>query len=210
MAHVLLIGATGHVGSRVLSRLLGDPRFGLVVAPTRRPLTASPKLLNPVVDFQALPVDADWWDVDAVILAVGTTMAKARSREAFREVDHDLPLTCAQLAHGRGATTLALNSAMGANPSSEFFYNRTKGELERDLIALGFRSTTLVRPGLIGGERAEYRLAERAAGFLLGLMAPILPRRLRVNPPEKIAEVLIAGVAAAEPGLRTVLSDQLL
>ena len=64
---------------------------------------------------------------------------------------------------------------MGANPSSHFFYNRVKGELERDVATLGFPSLTFVRPGLIGGRREEARPMERVASLALGLLNPILP-----------------------------------
>ena len=93
---------------------------------------------------------------------------------------------------------------MGANPSSRFFYNRVKGELERDLATLGFRSLSFVRPGLIGGERDETRPAERVAAIVLGALHPILPRRLRINPAERIAQALIDAAIAARPGTHIV------
>lgn len=81
---VMLVGATGLVGSHVLRQLLDDPRCDAVIAPTRRALdTTDAALLNPVVDFAQLPGEADWWAVDAVICALGTTIKQAGSQEAF-------------------------------------------------------------------------------------------------------------------------------
>ncbi len=74
---LLLVGASGAVGREVLAAALADPRIRQVVAPTRRPLPAHPRLLNPVVDFAALPADAPWWQVDAVICTLGTTIKTA-------------------------------------------------------------------------------------------------------------------------------------
>ncbi len=72
---VMLLGATGLVGGQVLQLLLDEPRCDTVVAPTRRPLPGSnPALRNPVVDFEQLPLEADWWSVDAVICALGSTI----------------------------------------------------------------------------------------------------------------------------------------
>ena len=50
---ILLAGATGLVGNRVLRRLLDWPgATGTVVAPVRRPLTlVHPRLRAPVLDF---------------------------------------------------------------------------------------------------------------------------------------------------------------
>jgi hypothetical protein len=36
-------------------------------SPTHRALPPHPKLENPVVDFNALPSDVAWWNVDAVL-----------------------------------------------------------------------------------------------------------------------------------------------
>src|SRR3546814_6672143 len=90
------------VGQLVLARLLESPGVARVVAPTRRPLALrQPVLENPVVDFDALPADAPWWAVDAAICTLGTTLAVAGSRDAFRRVDHDYPLAVARLARGQ-------------------------------------------------------------------------------------------------------------
>ena len=65
---LLHVGATGLVGQLVLARLLEAPRVARVIAPTRRALAIEhPRLHNPVVDFEALPDDAGWWAVDAVV-----------------------------------------------------------------------------------------------------------------------------------------------
>ena len=116
---ILHVGATGLVGRLVLARLLESPQVARVVAPTRRSLGIThPRLHNPVVDFEALPEDAEWWAVDAVICTLGTTIADAGSQAAFRRVDHDYPLQVARLARRHGARGYALNSAMGANARS--------------------------------------------------------------------------------------------
>lgn len=206
----MLAGATGLVGRHVLSQLLLDDTVVRVVAPTRRPLPAAhAKLLNPVVDFDALPQQADWWQVDAVICTLGSTMKQAGSREAFSRIDHDYPLQVARHALDGGALSYALNSAMGADPHSRFFYNRVKGALERDLSALGYVSLTLVRPGLIDGTRGEPRLAEHLAGLALRALAPVLPRRLRVNPAERIAAALVDAALQARPGTHVVPAQDL-
>ena len=202
---VLLAGATGLVGAQVLQRLLANPRCSGVVAPTRRALVRTePKLLNPVLDFAQLATVAQGWQVDAVICALGSTMKQAGSREAFQQIDHGYPLAIAQAAHANGCEVFALNSAAGANPRSPVFYSRVKGQLEQDLRALGFASLTLVRPGLIGGERAERRAGEHLASVVLGALAPVLPRAWRINPATRIADALVEVVLDPQPGVRVV------
>ena len=207
---LLLFGATGLVGRHVLTLALADPRVEALVAPTRRVLTAHPKLCNPRVDFDRLPQDADWWQADAVICALGTTMRTAGSEEAFRRVDFDYPLTVARLASAHGTSTYVLNSAIGADPSSRFFYNRVKGELEQALTGQGFESLTFVRPGVIGGHRDEFRLGERMMVMGLTLTGSLLPKRWRLNPAQQIASALLEAAIRPETGVHVVTSNRMI
>lgn len=209
MRRILLIGATGLVGQSALRQALAHPQVEQVIAPTRRPLSPHAKLINPVVDFDALPVDADWWAVDAVICTLGTTIKKAGSQAAFRRVDHDHPLQVAQIALKHSAKAYALNSALGADPASRVFYSRTKGELERDLQTLGYPSLTFVRPGLIGGERQEARLGEQIGVTVSQWLSPLLPARYRVVPAERIAHHLLQAALGAKPGVQVVMSEDI-
>ncbi len=206
---VLLAGATGLVGQHVLRMALADGRIARVVAPTRRTLPPHARLVNPVVDFDRLPAEAPWWAVDAVVCALGTTMAKAGNQAAFRKVDFDLPLQVARLCFRHGARAYALNSALGADPGSRVFYSRTKGELEQALRGMGFASLTLVRPGLIDGDRQESRPAERAGILISQALAPLLPRRYRVVPAERVAHHLLEAAIAAPPGVHVLDSESL-
>ncbi|SDO24155.1 Uncharacterized conserved protein YbjT, contains NAD(P)-binding and DUF2867 domains [Janthinobacterium sp. OK676] len=206
---LILMGATGLVGREVLRLALMDARVTAIVAPVRKSLPGHPKLEAPRVDFDRLPLDAPWWQADAVICTLGTTMKVAGTRQAFWRVDHDYPLAAARLALAAGTRTYALNSAAGANVASRFFYNRVKGDLERDLEALGFASLTHVRPGLIGGEREEARAGEGAALRVLRVLGPVLPRRWRINPAPRIASALLEAALAGTPGVHVVGPEQL-
>jgi uncharacterized protein YbjT (DUF2867 family) len=207
MTTLMVLGATGLVGRFVLNQALANRRITRVVAPTRRPLPVHARLVNPQVDFEQLTEDADWWRVDAVVCALGTTIAKAGSKAAFYRVDHDHPLRAAQLARANGAHSYALNSSLGADAESRVFYARTKGELERDLQALGYPSLTFVRPGLIGGEREESRPAEQIGVMVSQWLRPLLPARYRVVPAERIAHHLLQAAVAARPGVHVVPSE---
>jgi len=206
---LLLFGATGLVGQNVLKLALRDPRIESVVAPTRRALLKDPKLHAPVVDFDRLAGDEPWWRADAAICALGTTIKTAGSRQAFERVDHNYPLMIARFAHQQGTPAFVLVSAIGANSSSPFFYNRVKGALEEDLRRVGFESLTLVRPSVIGGDRLEVRPGERALKAALTLVGPALPRSWRVNPAPVIARVLIDHALQPAKGVLTITSEML-
>lgn len=208
---LLLAGATGLVGSHLLRLALADARITQVIAPVRRALsTTHPKLLAPMVDYDALPEDAPWWQADAVVCALGTTMKAAGSQAAFRKVDHDYPLAVARCAHAHGTPTYVLNSASGANAQSRFFYNRVKGELELALAGVGFTSLTSARPGLIGGERRESRPAERAALLALTALGPLLPRRWRICPAQTIARAMLDAALQGRAGVHVLPAETLI
>ena len=212
--NVLHVGATGLVGRLVLARLLDASAVARIVAPTRRALgSAHPKLHNPVIDFEALPEAAEWWAVDAVICTLGTTLADAGSRDAFRRVDHDYPLQVARLARRHGAGTFALNSALGANARSSIFYNRVKGEVERDLQTLGFSTLVIARPSLLMGERAALQQAPRRAESLsiqlFKWLNPIIPAPYRARPGADVAAALVHAVLHGPTGLHVLTGHAL-
>jgi uncharacterized protein YbjT (DUF2867 family) len=147
--------------------------------------------------------------VDGVVCALGTTIGKAGSKEAFREVDYVLPLAFARSAHEYGVNTFVLVSASVASVSSAMFYPRIKGEIERDIELVGFRSLTVVRPSLIGGERDEPRFREGVAVRLMSVFAPVLPKKFHVNPAPAIAAAILDAVMTAEPGRHFRYSESL-
>lgn len=208
--NILHVGATGLVGKLVLPRLLDAPHVTCVIAPTRKPLGIEhPRLFNPVVDFDALPVDADWWAVDAVVCTLGTTIGDAGSQAAFKRVDYGYPLLVAQLARKHGARTYALNSAMGANARSSIFYNRVKGELEEALMALDYPSLVLVRPGVIDGERSTSRPGEARMLAVSRLLRPLLPMQWRPSRAARIADALVDAALNPPSGVSVVDAGQL-
>lgn len=206
---VLLAGASGLVGRQALLQLLADPMVAEVRALVRRALTpadllganhaAAPghdKLRICHANFERLEAHADWFDVDWVFCALGTTIRQAGSQPAFRLVDFDYPLQIAQLAKAQGATRFMLVSALGASARSRVFYSRTKGELEEAIKAIGFEHVSVARPSFLAGDRAEHRLGEGMAlklGFLM-------PARYKPVRDAQVAAGLLASARAGRPG----------
>jgi uncharacterized protein YbjT (DUF2867 family) len=209
MSVLLLVGATGLVGQSVMRQALADSRVEKLVALTRKPLAEQPRLENHLVDFDALPADAAWWNVDGGICTLGTTMREAGSHQAFRKVDVDYPLAVARLLHEHGARSFAFNSSIGANPKARAFYTRVKGEVEQRLIAGGFTSLTLVRPSGILGPRKPHRAWEARTIRVFHSLRPVLPRHYRVVPADKIAKALLEAALTAPAGVHIVESERL-
>ena len=204
---VLVLGATGLVGREILRQLLADPTVGGIVALTRRPIDGprSATLRNEVVDFDKLADHAGVFAVDQIFCALGTTIKQAGSQEAFRHVDHDIPLAAATLGVRQGVKDFLLVSALGASAHSRIFYNRVKGELEDALRTLGFRSLTIARPSLLVGEREKPRLGEQIGGRL-GWLVPGKYKPVRAA---RVAAALVDAARRAEPGMRIIESGEL-
>src|SRR5258708_7815532 len=195
----LLLGGSGLVGQFCLRSLLEDDHYERVVVLTRRPLPVDthPKVKQMVVDFAKLS-DLQLEPVDDVFCALGTTIRKAGSQEAFRNIDLELPMEAAQRSLEFGARQFILVSSVDANPKSRNFYLRTKGELEEKLCALPFAAVHIFRPSLLVGTREESRLGESLGMVLAGLLRFILVGRLRRYRSIKAADVGRAMVAAAK------------
>jgi uncharacterized protein YbjT (DUF2867 family) len=206
---VLLAGATGLVGGECLARLAADETASAVTALVRRmPADSSRhdrKVRFAVVDFDRLEEQRALFAVDQVVCALGTTIKKAGSREAFRRVDYDYPLAIARLALAAGARHFLLVSSLGADASSSVFYSRVKGRLEQAVMALGYPSVTIVRPSLLLGEREEFRLGEEIMKRL-GWLAPGKYRPVKAR---DVARALIAAAREDRPGCRVIESAQI-
>lgn len=209
----LLLGATGLVGGHCLDLLLADDAYSRVVTVGRRKVgREAAKLEERVADFDRLEEHADAFAADDVFCCLGTTIKQAGSREAFRRVDHDYPLAAARLASGRGARQFLLVTALGADARSRVFYNRVKGEAERDVAALPFGGVVLARPSLLLGERAERRPGEAVAQGLAPVLAPLLIgplRKYRPIPGLTVARAMARLAKEGVRGVRVVESDEL-
>ncbi len=75
---------------------------------------------------------------NALICALGTTIRKAGSKDAFARVDRDYMAAFAALGRAAGASHFGLVSAVGADARSSNFYLRTKGEAEAAVRACGY------------------------------------------------------------------------
>src|SRR5260221_7532741 len=116
----VVLGASGLVGGFCLKALVDDPDYTRVLTFGRRelpPLTRA-KVTQRVADLGSLTAD-DFRGAQDVFSALGTTIRKAGSQEAFRRVDLELPLRAAQEALQAGDAQCVMLAVFGAGPASE-------------------------------------------------------------------------------------------
>jgi len=197
----LIAGASGLVGGHILRLLLEDPRWDRVISIGRRQVDVRhEKLEQRVVQ---LPTIGELPAIDDVFSALGTTIKKAGSQAAFRAVDHDAVVALAQAARDAGASSFLHVSSMGANAGSRVFYNRVKGETERDVTRVGIPTTVSFRPSILDGAREEQRRAEQLGLVVMRALGPVLGK-LRPTRAEDVAKAMIREAGRQEPGSRTI------
>lgn len=208
---VWIAGATGLVGSSALQALIEDESITDILSFGRRASgLVSPKLTEKSVDFSSFSADGALLTDGIALCFLGTTIARAGSKEAFRAVDLDAVVAFSKSAKSAGAHTLAVVTALGADEKSSVFYNKVKGEAESALRAMGFDRLVLVQPSLLLGDRAESRPGERAAIVLSRLVRPLLtPFRSRPIEANVVARATIALAKERAKGVFVVHSGDL-
>jgi uncharacterized protein YbjT (DUF2867 family) len=207
----LIAGATGLVGSKLLTLLLDSNKYQRVIAITRKPLEVSHhKLENIISNFEDLEATAEKLKADDVFCCLGTTMKQAGSKAAFKKVDYEYVIRLATLSKSNNAKQFLLISAMGANKNSWIYYNKIKGLTEDKLQELGFKSLYILRPSLIIGERNEKRTGEEVAQnimpFLDNIMIGPLKKYASIDA-QKIANKMLSLAISQLEGTHILLSD---
>lgn len=209
MKIALIAGSTGLIGTHLLQLLLNSDRYSKVVALTRQDLPTHPKLNQVKVDFSKLGDTADELKADDVFCCLGTTMAKAGSRENFRQVDFYFPLLLAKTSLQRGATQFMLVSALGADKNSSIYYNQVKGEIEEAISQSGFSTVHIFRPSLLLGARNEKRAGEDAAKFFYKYFGFLIPKKYKGIDAAQVAKAMMHFALQNQKGIVVHESQEL-
>lgn len=230
----VVAGATGLVGMELVRQLLEDDAYESVTALVRRQTgLAHPKLKEVFVDYRNLAnvcreMAEEAWIPAAdrvvreeahvsqlpdlagadVFCALGTTIRKAGSQAAFREVDVEYPLALGRLALAQGAASFLIVTSLGANPASPIFYSRAKGDVEDALRELPLPALHLFRPSLLLGKREEFRLGEWLAAKILPGLSPLLGNYRPVHA-RTVAAAMIRAAKSGERGIHVHESRQI-
>ncbi|MDR3476740.1 MAG: NAD(P)H-binding protein [Gammaproteobacteria bacterium] len=181
MKKAILFGASGFIGSYLLTELLNNADYDQITVVVRKNLDINhPKLKMLIGDFYSLPSLKENIVADDVFITLGTTKKSTPNQDEYYQIDHDYPVLAAKIAKQNGAQSVFLLTSVGANSNSTFFYIKTKGETERDITALDFDHTAIFRPSMLMGDRKENRPLEKIIQKVWACINPILIGQLNI------------------------------
>ncbi|HHX8442803.1 TPA: NAD(P)H-binding protein [Vibrio diabolicus] len=195
----IIAGATGLVGSKVITNLINQSGVGTLYYLSRRPLDGVLDADNKLVPLIDADLSIHQWDDNQPtptigFICLGTTLKQAGSKDKLRRVDVDLVCKVAQQMKTIGVKRLAVVSSLGANSKSPSHYLACKGQMEQRIEAMGFEEIVFVRPGPLVGQRQSPRTDEKLVQtlfkvirpFMLGKLSNFLPIRA-----EDVAKAMI-------------------
>lgn len=149
---LVILGATGAVGSNVLAEALRSPAFESVTTLGRRRADVAPaaKLTQHVVDLES---PASYGPLleghTAAICTLGVGQPSKATREEVWTVEIEYVMGFADACKRAGVHHFSLMTSVGADARSRSFYLRLKGTQEERVKAAGFVRTSLFRPSML-------------------------------------------------------------
>lgn len=205
---VLLAGASGRLGERVLGRLLASSAYQRIHVLTSEAMPSTESKLVP------LP-QTDWRTaVDDVIVVVSDPAAGAslprKRTDIFSSLAPDAVLPLAEQARQLGVSRFMLVTPIDVLSQPSAIRAQLADVMEAQLHQLGFSSLLLVRP-------SDYEIRQRAAGIgqrfwsmlihtVSGLMAG---ERHTPMSMEDTAKAVVQAMLDSAPGLQIIEMDRL-
>lgn len=191
--HFFIAGSTGLVGAALLEQLLNNDDVGKVTILVRRPIDAEhPKLVIKDVDFEDIDEKVIPPNVDAVFCCLGTTMAQAGGKDAFRRVDYEYVVKLAVFTQRQKISQFHVISAGGASATSKIFYNKVKGRMELEIKKLDkIRSIYIYRPSMLLGKRDQFRFGESMGKVFMMALSFIIPKAYKAIRDEQVAASMV-------------------
>ena len=184
LKRAIVIGATGLVGQKLIAELQQLPECEQITVAVRKEVAefkAYSKVEQLVIHDFLMLNDEDVSQHSHAFSCLGTTLAKAGSKEAFYNTDYGINAHFAELTQDKEIHFILI-SAMGANSRSPFFYSRVKGQLEGYIQSLNIKRISILRPSLLMGKRLESRLLEDLSQTLFKGAEKYLPKSFKFRP----------------------------
>ena len=158
---ILLVGASGLVGSNLL-HILKKNESELVLL-SRKKLENQMGIEQIITNFDDIKKINYQETIDEVYIAIGKKLSlleliyiKKENQRSFQKVDFKYIKSIAEFALSRGAKSIALISAVGADNNSKNLYLNVKGKIEEEILSLGYEKVVIARPSHLLGKRVKH------------------------------------------------------
>jgi uncharacterized protein YbjT (DUF2867 family) len=210
---ITIIGGSGLIGKQVIKLACEDDFFTQINAIVRSPLPhKDPKINELVIDFDDLSHQLKDLKTQVLICTLGTTRKVTPDKKDYRKIDLEYTLSTAEMALKNGCEQIHLISSIGANEKSLVFYPALKGEIERLISQLPFKSTSIYRPSVLMGKRDSTRIIEYITQGILSLTNPLLIgslKKYRGISANEIAKRILHEIKKNEAGLHVFESNEI-
>ena len=207
-----IFGSSGLVGSYVLKLLQDDSRYSEIIVFNRtQKIAEHPKIKQIVADYKELNNFTGELNASEFYCCLGTTIKKAKTKEAFEYVDYQLPLQIANIASLNGVEKYLVVSSIGASAQSKNFYLRTKGKMELAIAGLEIKRLHFFRPSLLLGKRNEKRFTESISKVFMKLLGYLMLgnlKKYRAIHAETVAAAMIS-TANSKAIQQVFISDEI-
>ena len=199
MKTALLFGASGLVGSHVLSQLISNNNYSKIKLFVRSSIDISdPKIEIIQTDFNNLENQREDIKGDDCFFCIGTTKQNSPDKNEYRRVELEVPKQIAQIAKSNSVNSFVFVSSGYADPKSSGDYLKFKGEVEEELKRLNFSKLGIMRPSFLLGDRKEKRIGEKIGIFVFKLLSPLFLGPLKKMKPIHSVTVAKAMIAITQ------------
>ncbi len=174
---IVMLGATGAVGSEVLKSLLQSPQIEQLTLLGRKRIegiSAGFVRQEEIDIFDAPGYQPFVAGHDTAICTLGVGEPSKMKKEEFVKIDKTAVLDFAKLCRQNGVQHFELLASVGVNPKSNYFYLKVKGELVEELKALKFDRLSIFQPSMILTPTNRYGISQAITLKVWPLLKPIL------------------------------------
>ncbi|TAF78247.1 MAG: NAD-dependent epimerase/dehydratase family protein [Sphingobacteriales bacterium] len=209
----IILGASGLVGSHLLTLLLNSPAYTQVILFNRKASAVKhPKIKEILVDFSAPQSYQNAIKSDVIFCCIGSTIAKTPNPADYRKIDFDIPLFFAQQGVANGVQQFHLISSIGANANARNPYLKLKGEVENELKKQSLAGLYIYQPSFLLGKRLENRPIEKIFLNLVAFLDPLFIGSLKKYSgiqAQTVAQAMLNTSLIGTNGIHTYTSDKI-
>ena len=202
---ITLFGSTGLIGGLLLKLLVNDSDYKKIKVISRKSFSLNhEKIIHKTIDFSDYKsLSKSVQNSKIVFAAIGTTQSKVNGdNKEYRKIDFDIIYNIAKACKENKVENFLFVSSSGANSNSNSFYLKLKGEIEKSVLDLNLKSTSIFRPSLLLGKRKEKRLGEKIAQIIMPFFSFLMPENYKPIKADLVAKSMVNVSKSFNPGFK--------